>query len=186
MPKRKNSKFSNGGQFKPKESFKPEDAARGEIYICNACLAVYNANLDKCPNCGVLKSVYYARVTVHPESDIGKAWAAKSKFTCTVTPDASVDVKILPTAPDLLSKATQHMKDRAATYDKPEGERSMGKTVQAFNAITGRDLKESEGWLLLQLLKDVRLFQRPGYHADSAEDCIAYAALKAESKAGEK
>lgn len=88
-------------------------------------------------------------------------------------------------ADELLSKAAQHMQDRAATYDKPEGERSMGKAVQAFNAITGRDLTEPEGWLLLQVLKDVRLFQRPGYHADSAEDCIAYAALKAEAKAGD-
>lgn len=86
-------------------------------------------------------------------------------------------------ADELLSKAAQHMQDRAATYDKPEGERSMGKAVQAFNAITGRDLTEPEGWLLLQVLKDVRLFQRPGYHADSAEDCIAYAALKAEAMA---
>lgn len=87
-------------------------------------------------------------------------------------------------ADELLSKAAQHMRDRSVTYDKPDGERSMGKAVQAFNAITGRDLTEPEGWLLLQVLKDVRLFQRPGYHADSAEDCIAYAALKAEAKAG--
>lgn len=86
------------------------------------------------------------------------------------------------TAPTLMSKAVEHMQARASTYDRPEGERSMGKTVDAFNIITGRNLKESEGWLLLQLLKDVRLFQRPGYHADSAEDCIAYAALKAEAK----
>jgi hypothetical protein len=77
------------------------------------------------------------------------------------------------------------MAARAATYDQPDGERSMSTTVTAFNAVTGRDLSESEGWLLLQLLKDVRLFQRPGYHADSAEDCIAYAALKGEAKARE-
>lgn len=89
------------------------------------------------------------------------------------------------TAPDLLQVAHKHMSDRAATYDKPEGERSMGKAVHAFNAITDRDLTEAEGWLLLQVLKDVRLWQRPGYHADSAEDCIAYAALKAEAKAQE-
>lgn len=88
-------------------------------------------------------------------------------------------------APDLLNKAAQHMADRAKTYDKPEGERSMDKTVQAFNTITGKDLTEAEGWLLMQLLKDVRLFQRPGYHADSAEDCIAYSALKAEAKSNE-
>jgi len=88
-------------------------------------------------------------------------------------------------APELLQTAAAHMAARAKTYDAPQGERSMGKAVQAFNAITGRDLSEPEGWLLLQVLKDVRLFQRPGYHADSAEDCIAYAALKAEAKAQE-
>jgi hypothetical protein len=93
---------------------------------------------------------------------------------------------IKPTAPQLLRTAAGHMAERAKQYDKPEGERSMGKAVEAFNAITGRDLSEPEGWLLLQVLKDVRLFQRPGYHADSAEDCIAYAALKAEAKAREK
>ena len=88
-----------------------------------------------------------------------------------------------PTAFEFLQKAVQHMEDRAATYDKPEGERSMYKCVFAFNIITGRDLTESEGWLLQQLLKDVRQWQRPDYHADSAEDCIAYAALKAEALA---
>jgi len=71
--------------------------------------------------------------------------------------------------------------DRASTYDAPCGEHSMGKAVTAFNAITGYTLSESEGWLLLQVLQDVRLFARPAYHADSAEDCIAYAALKAEA-----
>lgn len=90
-----------------------------------------------------------------------------------------------PTATGLLVRASEHMDARASQYDKPEGERSMGKAVEAFNAITGRDLSEPEGWLLLQVLKDVRLFQRPGYHADSAEDCIAYAALKGEAKARE-
>lgn len=91
----------------------------------------------------------------------------------------------LETAPALLSKAAAIMEERGKQYDKPEGERSMGKAVQAFNAITGQDLSEAEGWLLLQVLKDVRLWQRPGYHQDSAEDCIAYAALKAEAKQSE-
>ena len=93
---------------------------------------------------------------------------------------------VIASAPALLARAAEHMADRAATYDKPEGERSMGTTVVAFNAITGRDVTEAEGWLLLQLLKDVRLFQRSGYHADSAEDCIAYSALKAEAKSREQ
>lgn len=89
------------------------------------------------------------------------------------------------TSSEVLERAAQHMRARAATYDSPEGERSMGKTVQAFNAVTGQTLTEAQGWLLLQILKDVRLFARDGYHADSAEDCVAYAALKAEAKGRE-
>lgn len=88
-------------------------------------------------------------------------------------------------APALLDAAAGHMRDRAATYDQPSGERSMGRTVQAFNVITGRDLTESEGWLLMQILKDVRDRQREKPHRDSLEDGIAYAALKAEARLAE-
>lgn len=85
----------------------------------------------------------------------------------------------------ILEAAAGHMRDRAATYDKPEGERSMAQTVAAFNAITGRELSESEGWLLMDLLKLTRLFARPGFHRDSAEDHVAYGALLAEARARE-
>lgn len=84
-----------------------------------------------------------------------------------------------------LEAAAQHQRDRAGTYDSPQGERSMGKTVQAFNIITGKSLSEADGWLLLQLLKDVR-DQANGPHLDSLEDCIAYASLKAEARIREK
>ena len=81
----------------------------------------------------------------------------------------------------LLERARGHMDDRASTYDTQRGERSVKRATDAFNSITGHSLKESEGWLLLQLVKDVRQWSRPEYHEDSAEDCIAYAALKAEA-----
>ena len=82
-----------------------------------------------------------------------------------------------------LAKAAALIAQRGQDYDQPQGERSMGKTVAAFNAITGMSLTESEGWLLVQLLKDVRQWSTPNYHQDSAEDCVAYAALKAEALA---
>lgn len=85
----------------------------------------------------------------------------------------------------LLTAAAKHMADRASTYDKPEGERSMAQTVAVFKAYHGIELTEAQGWHFMQILKDVRLFTRPTYHGDSAEDCIAYAALKAEAKAQE-
>lgn len=89
-------------------------------------------------------------------------------------------------APGFLRRAAEIMEERGKQYDKPEGERSMGKCVEAFNLVTGQNLTEAEGWLLLQILKDVRQWQRPGFHLDSAEDCIAYAALKAEAKQKEQ
>lgn len=89
------------------------------------------------------------------------------------------------TAPEFLHRAATIMEERGKQYDKPGGERSMGKTVAAFNEITGRDLSEAEGWLLLETLKNVRLWQKPGFHQDSADDGVAYSALKAEAKAKE-
>lgn len=92
------------------------------------------------------------------------------------------------TADSFLIAARKHMFDRAGTYDKPgdeetEGERSMSQTVAAFNAITGQNITEAEGWLLLQVLKDVRQWATIPFHVDSAEDCVAFAALKAEALA---
>lgn len=89
------------------------------------------------------------------------------------------------TAPEFLHRAAAIMEERGKQYDKTGGERSMGKTVQAFNAITGHQLSEAEGWLLLETLKNVRLWQKPGFHQDSADDGVAYAALKAEAKSKE-
>lgn len=88
-------------------------------------------------------------------------------------------------AHEFLGKAQALMLERGQQYDKPEGERSMARTVQAFNAITGQDLTESEGWMLMAVLKQVRLFTRPGFHADSAEDAVAYVSLLAEAKQSE-
>lgn len=88
-------------------------------------------------------------------------------------------------APDILDAAAGHLRDRAATYDKPEGERSMAQTVAIFNQFHGASMTEAQGWHFMQILKDVRLFTRDGYHQDSGEDCVAYAALKCEAKARE-
>lgn len=84
-------------------------------------------------------------------------------------------------AQHFLKKAQDLMEERGKTYDSPSGERSMGKAIIAFNTITGHNLTESDGWLLQQVLKDVRQWSKSEYHQDSAEDCIAYAALKAEA-----
>lgn len=82
---------------------------------------------------------------------------------------------------DAMGEAAQTIGQRGKDYDKPEGERSMTATVAAFNAVTGAHMSESDGWLFMLLLKQVRQYQKPGFHKDSAIDGIAYAALMAES-----
>ena len=83
------------------------------------------------------------------------------------------------TAASMLTAALGHMEDRAKTYDAPGGERSMGKTVSAFNVITGHTLTEEAGWLFMEILKQVRS-QQGDYRADNYEDMVAYAALRGE------
>lgn len=86
-------------------------------------------------------------------------------------------------APELLKKSADIMEERGRQYDSMQGERSMGKAISMFNTATGRDLRESEGWLLMEILKIVRDCTTPSKpHEDSLLDCIAYAALKAEAR----
>lgn len=87
------------------------------------------------------------------------------------------------TAEQFLQSGAAILSERGKEYDTNDGERSMERTVAAFNVITGHDLTEAEGWLFMQLLKDVRQWTASGFHEDSAVDCINYAALKAEALA---
>lgn len=83
-------------------------------------------------------------------------------------------------ASDILKAAAGHMDDRAATYDKPAGERSMRATVAAFEAVTGVQMTEEQGWLFMVLLKAVRS-QQGQFKQDNYEDGAAYFALAAEA-----
>ena len=89
----------------------------------------------------------------------------------------------LLTANHFLEAALNHLGNRASTYDNPQGERSMGRTVEAFNTITGNKLTEEQGYLFMVLLKAVRS-QQGKYKSDSYEDGAAYFALMGE--VGEK
>lgn len=80
---------------------------------------------------------------------------------------------------DFLEDAMKQMGNRAALRDKPQGERSMATIVRTFNALTGRDLTESEGWEFMVLLKMVR--GRQGrFNADDYVDGSAYFGLLGE------
>lgn len=83
-------------------------------------------------------------------------------------------------AHEFLERGVQHMKDRAALRDSPEGERSMGRTVAAFNAMFGTNLTEVQGWQFMELLKMSRSTQGD-FHADDHEDGAAFAGLAGEA-----
>lgn len=89
------------------------------------------------------------------------------------------------TAPQLLNKALIIQEQRASQYDKPGGERSMGKVVGMFNLAKGREvLTEADGWLIQALLKIVRS-EANGPHSDSVEDLVSYSSLYGEARLAE-
>ena len=90
--------------------------------------------------------------------------------------------KVEPTAASILESGLGHMKDRAVTYDNPQGERSMGKTVDMFNILYGLELTEEQGWAFMAILKLVRTSQGD-FKLDNFEDLVAYAGLMGESAA---
>ncbi len=85
-------------------------------------------------------------------------------------------------APNILEAAAGHLSQRAKTYDAPQGERSMGKTVSLFNQLCDLELTEEQGWLFMAILKMVRS-QQGELRMDSYEDGAAYFALAGESAA---
>jgi hypothetical protein len=99
--------------------------------------------------------------------------------------EPTIEAKVLAAklgAPDILLAGAKHMQDRAVLYDAVDGERSIGKTVQAFNAISGHSLTEKDGWLFMENLKQVRSYQGK-FKLDNYEDLAAYVALRGECDA---
>lgn len=93
----------------------------------------------------------------------------------------SVKKSVAKSYPEMvLANAAGHISDRAVTYDQEEGERSMAKTVAAFNALTGLNLTEEQGWLFMIQLKAARS-QQGKYKPDNYEDGAAYFALMSEA-----
>lgn len=84
-----------------------------------------------------------------------------------------------PDAKTILIAAADHQDERAAAYDAPAGERSIAKTVAMFNALTGHQLAEKDGWFFMVCLKSARAYQGRE-KADNYEDGTSYFALAGE------
>jgi len=75
-------------------------------------------------------------------------------------------------ASECLNNAAGHLSNRASTYDSPQGERSMLRTVQTFHSF-------------MSILKMVRS-QQGNFKLDNYEDGAAYFALAAEAAASDR
>lgn len=86
-----------------------------------------------------------------------------------------------------LKEGLKILGQRGKQYD-PSGnkERSFKQVAEAFNAITGKELKGSDVCLVLAVLKLVRQNAASEFHEDSAIDGINYLALYAEELLGEQ
>ena len=82
-------------------------------------------------------------------------------------------------APNLLQIGVDAMRNRAASRDN-DGERSMAKTVAAFNALSGQSISEEDGWLFMVCLKLARSMNGSKKIADDYADGAAYLALQGE------
>jgi hypothetical protein len=85
------------------------------------------------------------------------------------------------TATAILHEAARAIDNRAAARDM-QAERSMARTVAAFNALTGRALSEVEGWLFMATLKAARA-TAGAHNGDDYTDGAAYFALAGECAA---
>jgi hypothetical protein len=89
-------------------------------------------------------------------------------------------------AHEILQSGIDAMADRAALRDQPTGERSMGRAVAIFRAVTGVESPrlecEADGWLFMLCLKLARS-QQGRFCLDDWVDMAAYAALTGETLA---
>jgi hypothetical protein len=95
------------------------------------------------------------------------------------------DQKTRNAAHTFLEEGAKVMRDRAQLRDQPQGERSMEAIVKTFNALTGHNLTEGEGWEFMILLKMVR-GRQGNYNRDDYVDMAAYSGLLGECESTRK
>lgn len=102
--------------------------------------------------------------------------------------EAYADIKAELASPigadEILQVANEAIAQRGVMYDSTgqQQERSMGKVVAMFNALTGHELTNEQGWKFMCLLKLARSEQGE-FSLDSFIDLAAYAALAGEEAA---
>lgn len=79
----------------------------------------------------------------------------------------------------IIESGSKTLGDRGQLRDQPQGERSMAAVVRVWNALTGHNITEAEGWEFMIALKLVRGRQGK-FHEDDYTDLVGYSALLGE------
>jgi hypothetical protein len=87
-------------------------------------------------------------------------------------------------ADEILLEAAQLIASRGASRDVGQ-ERSMKRAVEAFNALTGQNVTETQGWTFMAVLKLSRAFAGT-FQKDDWLDGAAYLALALEHELDEQ
>ena len=82
------------------------------------------------------------------------------------------------TPADILRTAIRTIEARGVLRDTGQ-ERSMARTVATFNAMTGHDLSEVDGWTFMIVLKLCR--EQSGHDPDNWVDAAGYVGLAGEA-----
>jgi hypothetical protein len=82
-------------------------------------------------------------------------------------------------ATDILRNAAELIEERGRERDLPNGERSMARCVNMFNAKYDMGMTEEQGWCFMEFLKHAREVGGE-FNWDDYMDKVAYAALAAE------
>jgi hypothetical protein len=96
--------------------------------------------------------------------------------------EAQSDLNAKPvSAADFLSQGLKILSERGNQYGSNQRECSFPQAAEAFNALTGHNLKGSDICLIIALVKQVRQYAQPSrFHEDSAVDAVNYLALQSE------
>lgn len=86
------------------------------------------------------------------------------------------------TSTEYLTACAQIQSERAKQYDASgTGERSFEAAAEAFNCVTGKNLRGSDVCLIMEMVKLVRQYSDPTrLHEDSVLDAVSYSSLWAE------
>ena len=112
----------------------------------------------------------------HDSNDIGHFWCSWSIGEFNLHEPAPSPEK--KTASDILDEASSTIKQRGEERDKGS-ERSIKSTVEAFNALTGQSMTETQGWQFMVILKLARA-NGGDFKLDDYLDGAAYMALAGE------